>query len=148
MDSYRPSSFDILRRFVLENPPKESAEDEDELLPHKIAIEDSIDKSQQLHDPTLKDIPRFYFKNSKSEGKGSSRQTDEAVSLMKKMAQQQFIQKRASLMLDSDELDRIWVLLLQNASPPVVEGDEKVDTYVCVCVLLTLHAISNSTSVL
>lgn len=114
-----PSVFDTLQQFVLETPPKEGTNDD--LLQHMIAIEREIQERMIEKDSSYKSIPRFYFK-------AGSKQASEPglAAQLKQAARRKYIEDNSSLILDSVELDKIWELLLNNATPPVVDGDEKV----------------------
>jgi hypothetical protein len=115
-----PSVFDELQQFVLDTPPKEGTDDD--LLRHMIAIEREIHDKLVEKDASYKSIPRFFFKSSAKQPVAGLNQQ------LKQAARRKYIDDNTQLILDSLELDRIWELLLRNATPPVVDGDEKVRT--------------------
>ena len=88
------------------------------------------EQREAAREPSLVEIPRFYVPKSKSMAMAPAASASTQQVLQAKLSQLARTRLRdhlASLILDSQALERLWQLLRQHASPPRSASDERIN---------------------
>ena len=88
--------------------------------------------AKEAADPSLATIPRFYVPKSKAGGAASApaaaASTQQLLQTeLSRQARERLREHLASLILEPHELERLWQLLRQHASPPRIAADERIN---------------------
>eukprot|EP01027_Heterolobosea_sp_BB2_P015719 GEZU01022492.1.p1 GENE.GEZU01022492.1~~GEZU01022492.1.p1 ORF type:complete len:492 (-),score=119.13 GEZU01022492.1:753-2186(-) len=108
-----------LKTFVETHTVDEVNDLEGEIEQYMKEIEQQNQQKQLERDPSLAKIPRFFFKKAMPDSRMHL--------LLRKEAQTRFLEKQGSLVLESDEMDMVCSELIANATPPVIEHEERVN---------------------
>ena len=127
-----PSPIEALRQIAAQAINVSPEESERQTREHLARIWKERAAKEAARDPSLATIPRFYVPKSKAGGAASApaaaASTQQLLQTeLSRQARERLREHLASLILEPHELERLWQLLRQHASPPRIAADERIN---------------------
>jgi hypothetical protein len=128
----RASPIDALRAIASQAIALSPEEAEQQTREHLVRIWKEREQREAAKEPSLTQIPRFYVPRSKTPGSAtapaaaaSTQQLLQAK--LSQLARERLRKHLSSLILEQHELEGLWQLLKQFASPPSNPADERIN---------------------